>query len=559
MDRIVVREAIRLGRRRTGFVGRLFSPPSEIEVGPPGHGGTEATAVSSRVDLRIAYEALPVAQRAVVALHLYAGYSVEETANLIGVPVEDRPLTPALGSGETPCAASGGRPVTEQSNHERFDVLVQEFLHERAESAVLAAASADEMAARVGPIVKRRWVGYAMHLFGRAKVRPQTMTVAFAVAIVIVIGAGMLLLRGSDEGVGSPTNAPSATPARSSPAAAPAGVPETLRSRWMSGPRSVAGLAASSGTEINFTESTFSFAQANHVDDPLMVMRASSTGDGQLQLTNSSGCTSGDIGEYRWSLAQNGGRLTITPVSDPCVDRLAALSGEWYRVACKDPRQPCLGDLAAGTYPSQLIAPRLETGTPWTTPDYAAVTYSVPEGWANASDWAATLTLVPSTDYASYGPDGPQPGTFHELAVVADPVLTEHDADCKDEAVTPIDDSVQGFIDWLQAQPSIVTSEPTAISVGGRPGKWIDVKIAPTWKGACPDVKVGMPAIAMNLVPGTAPAAPIGLVGAEQRRLVFVDIGQGDVVLIWVDSTDPARFDQLASDSMPIIESMTFK
>jgi DNA-directed RNA polymerase specialized sigma24 family protein len=38
--------------------------------------------------LRVAYAELSEGHRAVVALHLYAGYSVDETARSIGIPVD---------------------------------------------------------------------------------------------------------------------------------------------------------------------------------------------------------------------------------------------------------------------------------------------------------------------------------------------------------------------------------------------------------------------------------------------------------------------------------------
>jgi RNA polymerase sigma-70 factor (ECF subfamily) len=88
LDRIVVREAIRLGRDRRPWLSRLFSDPVEIEVGPgPGHDDTGASAVA-RIVLRNAYAALPASQRVVVALHLYEGYSVAETAAIVGIPLE---------------------------------------------------------------------------------------------------------------------------------------------------------------------------------------------------------------------------------------------------------------------------------------------------------------------------------------------------------------------------------------------------------------------------------------------------------------------------------------
>lgn len=75
LDRIVVREAIRAGSRR----------PNHEELPPDAEG-------PSRVDewtgLRIAFGQLSPPQRAALVLHLYAGYPVSTTAELLGAPVE---------------------------------------------------------------------------------------------------------------------------------------------------------------------------------------------------------------------------------------------------------------------------------------------------------------------------------------------------------------------------------------------------------------------------------------------------------------------------------------
>jgi RNA polymerase sigma-70 factor (ECF subfamily) len=86
LDRIVVREAIRIGRSRTSWLGRLFSVGSGVTWIELADASNEHQAAWSA--LRSEFADLPADQRAVVALHLYAGYSVAETADLVGAPLE---------------------------------------------------------------------------------------------------------------------------------------------------------------------------------------------------------------------------------------------------------------------------------------------------------------------------------------------------------------------------------------------------------------------------------------------------------------------------------------
>ena len=74
LDRIVVREAIRIGsRRRDG----------ELPVDAIGPGQADEWA-----SVRIAFGQLSAPQRAALVLHLYAGYPVSATAELLGAPIE---------------------------------------------------------------------------------------------------------------------------------------------------------------------------------------------------------------------------------------------------------------------------------------------------------------------------------------------------------------------------------------------------------------------------------------------------------------------------------------
>jgi RNA polymerase sigma-70 factor (ECF subfamily) len=86
LDRIVVREAGRIAKRRRGLMGRIFSPRPDVAWIEPADQRIGDRA--DRVSLRAAFGRLSPDHRAVVALHLHAGYSVAETADLVGAPIE---------------------------------------------------------------------------------------------------------------------------------------------------------------------------------------------------------------------------------------------------------------------------------------------------------------------------------------------------------------------------------------------------------------------------------------------------------------------------------------
>lgn len=86
LDRIVVRAAIRISKRRRSWFDRLLTPRQDgewIQLNDP-----HADQMHAWTALRDAFGRLSAEQRAVVSLHLHAGYSVEETAGLVGAPLE---------------------------------------------------------------------------------------------------------------------------------------------------------------------------------------------------------------------------------------------------------------------------------------------------------------------------------------------------------------------------------------------------------------------------------------------------------------------------------------
>jgi RNA polymerase sigma-70 factor, ECF subfamily len=86
LDRIVVREAIRVRRRHRTWWQRIVGLDAEGAVFQIPHDPSPDLTI--RLAINGAFDRLSAEQRAAVSLHLYAGYSVAETAVIVGAPVE---------------------------------------------------------------------------------------------------------------------------------------------------------------------------------------------------------------------------------------------------------------------------------------------------------------------------------------------------------------------------------------------------------------------------------------------------------------------------------------
>jgi hypothetical protein len=444
--------------------------------------------------------------------------------------------------------------------HEReFDRLVGAWLDLMPDEAPDRTIAAVLQAVDATPQVRRP--------FRRLMRRFPTMTrlpvvATLAAALVLAVGGGLLLLRPGGIGSQTPTPSPSMAPSPSiSPRPSVSPVPDALRARWMGSERPVPTIVAAAGTILNFNDDgTFFITQSNMNENHYLRSSASPTGDGQFRLeslvVDGGGCLVGDVGLYRWSMSPSGRILTVTADSDTCSTRLAAVPGVWWLEACKNTNTNCLGDLDAGTYKSQYITPRLDLTRDWVAPDFGAVTYTVPDGWANSADFPEHLTLKPSADFALEGQAGAEGS--HEIEVDVQPAATEQNADCTSAELTSVPRTVSGLVHWIQGLPSLTSSASTAITIDGHRGQWLDVRVNPTWKKSCGTET--RPIAALLTSPGEPSTADVfAIVAGERVRLVFLDLGDGDLVQIHVYSSDSARFDALVQQAMPIIESLRFE
>jgi RNA polymerase sigma-70 factor, ECF subfamily len=88
LDRIVVREAARERRSRLAWLGRIVRLSSARDVPTERRDPVDrsASGFPERSAIRGAFAGLSSAQRAVMVLTVQAGYSIDETAVLLGVP-----------------------------------------------------------------------------------------------------------------------------------------------------------------------------------------------------------------------------------------------------------------------------------------------------------------------------------------------------------------------------------------------------------------------------------------------------------------------------------------
>ncbi|HEY6570882.1 MAG TPA: hypothetical protein VIZ22_11345 [Candidatus Limnocylindrales bacterium] len=392
------------------------------------------------------------------------------------------------------------------------------------------------------PQVRRTWG----RLTWRSIAMNRTAFVLGAAAIVVAAGALVMLRTGPTSNVGSPPTPSATIPPSPSPAGAAAPVPGELQAIWMGEHRDL--VAPDAGSLIEFRENTFAHAQSAGSSVQLLQSTAAATGDRQLRLVSAAagdGCEQGDIGTYSWSLNPSGRNLTVTHELDACQARADAIAGDWWLMGCTTPDDNCLGALDAGTFSSQFITPRLKPGESW-SPVFGALTYTVPDGWANASDWPESFELVPASEL----PPIDEANRRRHINLLTRPSAMTQDKPCSDMVEPGVGRTIDDIVTWLGTVPGLITTAPTAITIDGHPGQWLDVRLDPAWDKTCDG---GSGPMVAYLNPG------IAISSDERERVLLVDLGDDDVIAIAVWARDKAAFDSFIPEAMTVIESFTFK
>jgi hypothetical protein len=106
---------------------------------------------------------------------------------------------------------------------------------------------------------------------------------------------------------------------------------------------------------------------------------------------------------------------------------------------------------------------------------------------------------------------------------------------------------------WILAHPGLVVSERPDIALDGLPASVLDLAVRGDWTETCdPD----NPFVAAPVLIGDYHWA---LGTGDRMRVILVDLPSGTTVAVSIDPEDPATFDSLVAETMPVVESFDFR
>ncbi len=377
---------------------------------------------------------------------------------------------------------------------------------------------------------------------------------AAAVAIVLVT-TGVLV-------VGGPTPTPTPTPTSSSPspsasAPTPEDLPSNLIGTWLGSRNPILG-SAREGAAMRLGRSSIGLFGSNTQRLPALTAVASMAG-GDLRLAAtkpSGGCTLGDVGTYPVTISPSGQTLTIGAGTDPCVNRRASIPGTWWLSDCIRPGDTCLGMLDPGSYGSQYFTTFVAKGVAW-GPVYGAVTFTVPDGWANDMDFPSSFGLSPAADYRATTAQSPDPA--NGIIVLANALPESQATPCSGSPDPAVKPGASAFIAWLRTLPDLEVGPTTPVTIAGHGALSVDVSMPTTPAAPCN----GSEPVVEYLYSAGWSASPTtwyaeGIMQGARERLILLDQASGDLTAIVLQVNDASRFDAFAASAMPIVELFRF-
>ena len=379
------------------------------------------------------------------------------------------------------------------------------------------------------------------------------MAAAIVIGLIGYVGLGGPL-RSDVSSNGVPSPSPSQAPSPNATPRPAFGTPKGIQGMWVGSPQAAPAVTSVQGA-AKVTFDSANFILENGIQGEYLKAFVEVPAPGQIQLTaleTALGCTQGDKGVYDYTVSPGGTRLDVEPRSDDCATRAATFRGEWLRIGCKvEFQNDCLGPLEAGTYSSQFMEPMISCpdASCW-KPILGGLTYTVPDGWANPSDYPASYTIKPQDGYDQYGKDWSD-----EIDVFANPVASNNDDTCTLNPDATVGRSADELVNWITSHPGLVSTTPQTVTIGSLTGQWVDIEVAPTWTKTCP----GDPNPNVGLYTAALGDGYINWgFSTDRERHIFLDLGDGNVAVIVISTLDKANFDSFVAQAMPIVETFKF-
>jgi hypothetical protein len=369
-------------------------------------------------------------------------------------------------------------------------------------------------------------------------------TLAAAGLVVALVGLYLFNRASPNVNVGSSPSVP-ATPT----APASTAMPAALEGIWIGEPRALAGLDEDAGRVLTFRSNGDAQVTAS-ANDPAIRLRSTiaAAGSGRVTFTSKPGdpdCQDGNAGAYTWMISADGQTLTLAADgADACAVRAPVVAGSWELVDCPTADDNCLGTIAAGTHASHFFD-HVTGGAAW-TPRYAAMTYTVPEGWVNVEDWPDYYRLAPT-------PADANPDSF--IFFARDIVLSSRADLCSDSQDPDAGTSAEAIARSLSAQ-GLVASTPEPVTIGGLAGFRVDLAldVAAT---ACP-FSEGVPHQELFTDRDVAQGFSIGIQAEEHARVYLLEVEPSRALVVMIVAPTLTRFDAFLNEATTVVESLTF-
>jgi hypothetical protein len=186
--------------------------------------------------------------------------------------------------------------------------------------------------------------------------------------------------------------------------------------------------------------------------------------------------------------------------------------------------------LSAGTHRSHVFA----------TP----VTFSVPDGWKVFEDEIGQFGL------AELANDAPCVCVWRDVRLMS--------ASCADEPDPAIGTSAEAIGSALAKRPGIVSTAPTAVSVGGLNGYTLDVSLDPAWLKPCP-YSNGDPTVPTLVGSGISREVAWEVGPNHRQRLYLLDLPlPSQNVAINVEVCCGVGWDERMHEVAPVVASFSF-